>query len=86
MTDEEQKALASDPLFQRLWPISQAVVSGRADQATLKLWRDLQESVAELLRAPDLLSPANAPEDRERVIRVWIEKYVHSHWPWETVH
>lgn len=86
MTEEEWEAFVNDPLFRRLWEISEDVHSSRADPATVKAWDELRETMIRTVRAAERATARYEPEDREKVMRGWIEEFIAERWPRPTRH
>lgn len=81
LTEQEFLDLVESPAFQRLWTISQEVHAGRADAETVKAWEGLREAMLRYSKAAERATARYAPEDRERVLRRWVEDWAKTYWP-----
>lgn len=81
MKKEEFEALFNDPLYQRLWSISQDVQNGVADAETVKAWEELRETVTQTMEAAEQALVSHEPGDRERILRQWIEEFADERLP-----
>lgn len=76
LSEDEFVALFTSPLFQRLWTISQDVQAGRADEATTQAWEALGATRLRLSRTTERALARYEPQDREPVLRRWMEDCV----------
>ncbi|WP_062099669.1 hypothetical protein [Caulobacter sp. CCH5-E12] len=81
LTEQEFRDLVGSPAFQRLWTISQDVRAGRADAETVKAWESLRESMLRFSKTAERATARYAPEDRERILRRWVEDWAKTYWP-----
>lgn len=76
----------SDPVFERLITIRQAVETGAADAETLAQWDDLRAGVLDLVEALRARPIPVSRADAERFIRIWIGEFADKHWPSTAFH
>jgi len=64
--------LPDDPLLERMWKAAM----GQADPEETAAWREIAKMLVEIMPRIDRMLARYEPEDRERVLKSWMDEWV----------